>query len=202
MKRLNNKGVTTIEVIVCFVIVSIIMVSMYSTISYYNEKRILEGYKEKVINYKYQITREIQKDLVGIGLADAKITPDVELSTSKAIYTVDMSLRDSSRRRLIVEQVLAHSKFHPEGVTGVNDSFRIVYGDPSNAEDMIEYEFPKLGSYQETNGDIIQNLSINNILMEIIDNRVLSIYIGFYHPELGTRYAISIVTPIDFVFSS
>ena len=50
MKRLNNKGITTIEVIICFILVVTISTSMFSTISSFNQKRILEQYKEcKVI---------------------------------------------------------------------------------------------------------------------------------------------------------
>ena len=36
-------------------------------------------------------------------------------------------------------------------------------------------------------------------LINIEDDNILSIYIGFYHPELMTRYGINIVCPIDFV---
>ena len=42
-KKLNNKGITTIEVLLCFVIIVMISVSMYNTVSIYNDKRILEG---------------------------------------------------------------------------------------------------------------------------------------------------------------
>ena len=33
MKKLNNKGITTIEVIVCFLLIVIISASMYTTVS-------------------------------------------------------------------------------------------------------------------------------------------------------------------------
>ena len=39
MKKLNKKGMTTIEILVCFVLVAIITVSMYTTISAYNNKQ-------------------------------------------------------------------------------------------------------------------------------------------------------------------
>ena len=52
MKRLNNKGITTIEVIISFVIVVIITASLYTTVSNYNQKRLIEGYKAKIYTYK------------------------------------------------------------------------------------------------------------------------------------------------------
>ena len=45
---MNNKGFTTVEVLACFVIVSIIMMSLFSTISAFNEKKIQESYRSRV----------------------------------------------------------------------------------------------------------------------------------------------------------
>lgn len=217
MKQLNNRGVTTIEVLMCFVIVVIITVSMYSTISYYNERRILEGYKQKVIEYKNIVTSDIQTDLIRIGLVDVKIDRNIDTANAKTTYTVDMTMKDSSQRRLIVEQTLTYSDYHPKGSMNVDDAFKIMYGNPIDMEgdnsysQMIDYGFPKLGSYEPQyknsdghmvpTGHIAQDLSINNVIIEIVNDRALSIYIGFYHPELGTRYAIDIVSPIDFIFT-
>ena len=48
MKRLNNKGITTIEVIISFVITVIITTSLYTTVSNYNQKRLIENYRSKI----------------------------------------------------------------------------------------------------------------------------------------------------------
>ncbi len=61
MKRFNQKGVTTIVVI--------ITVSMYAIVSSYNHKRIIQGYKEKITTYKNTLTKEIQEDFVKIGVS-------------------------------------------------------------------------------------------------------------------------------------
>ena len=209
MKKLNNKGITTIEVLVCFIIIVVITVSMYSTISYYNEKRIVEGYKQKIMGLKNELTRDIHTDLIGIGLVDAKIDKDIDVNTGVTTYVVDMHLRDSTERRLEVIQTLTRSSYHPQGKIGVDDHFSIRYGQPDN---MLEYDIPNLGSYitgtsdseieVDNPGKVALDLSINNVSMEIQDDRILFIYIGFYHPEIGTRYGINIVAPIDFVFSN
>ena len=71
MKKLNNKGITTVEVLICFVLVVIITSSIYVTISSFNEKKTLEGYKEKIINYKNLLTKDIQDDFIKIGITHA-----------------------------------------------------------------------------------------------------------------------------------
>ena len=195
MRRLNNKGVTTIEILICFIIVVIITVSMYAVVSSYNQKRIIEGYKEKLTSYKNILTKDMQDDFVMIGVTGAVYKR--ETSGAKVTYTVDIDLRDGTKRKLIVEQTLGKSSYHPAGTPNTSDAFMIKYGSPT---DLIEYELPDLGSYKE-GSYTIQDLSINNVLIQVLDEKVLSIYIGFYHPELGTRYAINVTTPINFVFT-
>ena len=48
---LNNKGITTVEVLICFVLVTIIASSLYSTVAMFNEKRIeAMSFIENVLN--------------------------------------------------------------------------------------------------------------------------------------------------------
>lgn len=207
MKKLNNKGITTIEVLICFILVVIITVSMYATVSSFNEKKIIEGYKEEVYDYKNILTKDIQDDLIKIGLVHAKYEKTVD--GSKVTHTVTMNLKDGTDRKLVVEQLLAYSSYHIGGSTTEDDYFMIKYGLP---DDLIEYPLPELGysGYNsslskicdpdtENNCRKVQDLSVNNVLINITDDNVLSIYIGFYHPELATRYGINIVCPIDYV---
>ena len=75
----------------------------------------------------------------------------------------------------------------------------IKYGPPN---DLIEYPLPNIGEedIEQSNGTKTKamDLSINNIIINKDQDNVLSIYIGFYHPELGTRYGIDIVAPINY----
>lgn len=199
MKKLNNKGMTTIEVIVCFALVVIITLTMYTTISSFNQKRLIEGYKSRIYTYKNLLTKEIQDDFIKIGLVSA--TKKREVRNSLVIYTVNCKLKDGTNRELVIEQQLTYSKgVHEGGSTKVNDSFMIKYGTPT---DLIEYPIPDLGEEEikQTGNKVTKakDLSLNNIEIDISDTNVLSIYIGFYHPELGTRYGIDIVAPINYI---
>lgn len=211
MIKLNNKGITTVEILICFIIVVVITVSMYATISSFNEKKIIEGYKEEIYGYKNTLTKEIQDDFIKIGLTHANYEKVID--GDKVTHTVTCSLKDGTERKLVVEQILAYSSYHIGGSKTSDDYFMIKYGKPS---DLIEYPLPDLGysgydsvtsricdpdDTTNTNCRKIQDLSINNVLIGITDDNVLSIYIGFYHPELYTRYAINIVCPIDYVSS-
>ncbi len=202
MKKINNKGITTIEVIVCFVLVVMITIVMYSTITGFNERRLVEGYKSKIYTYKNVLTKEIQDDFIKIGLNHATTYKKSQHGT--ATYTVDCTLQDGTKRRLVIDQFLTKSDYHIGGtLDSREDYFMIKYGVPG---DMIEYPIPDLGEskfeVENASGNKVEttakDLSINNVLIGISKENVLSIYIGFYHPELGTRYAINIVAPINY----
>lgn len=195
MKRLNNKGITTIEVIISFVIVVIITASLYTTVSNYNQKRLIENYKSKIYTYKNTLTKEIQDDFIKIGLTHA--TYKSEHNNSTIYHIVECDLRDGTKRKLKVTQRFTDSTYHAGNAT-VDDYFMIEYGN-EEAGDLLEYPLPNLGQSLTENNKIAYDLSINNVLINIEDDNVLSIYIGFYHPELMTRYGINIVCPIDFV---
>lgn len=192
MKKLNNKGITTIEVIITFVLVTIITISMYSTVSAFNTRRVLENNKEKIYTYKNILTKVIQDDFIKIGISSASYQKNVDASTTT--YTVDCSLKDGTKRQLVIIQRFAKSSYHLSG-GNVDDYYMIKYGKP---DDMIEYPIPELGEYKTDEGKIAKDFSINNVLINIKDDSILSIYIGFYHPELGTRYSINIVSPINY----
>ena len=59
MNKLNNKGITTIEILLSFVIIVIITMSMYGTVSAFNEKRMIEEYKTQIYTYKNLLTNRI-----------------------------------------------------------------------------------------------------------------------------------------------
>ena len=197
MKRLSNKGMTIIEVLVSFVLIMIITASMYNTVSSFNQKRILEDYKEQILTYKNTLTKEIQDDFIKIGLSHVNYNKTI--SGDRITHTVDCDLKDGTKRQFIVQQQLAFSTYHIAGSKTVDDEFSIQYGTPP--DDLIIYELPELGSSKNEYNHTVKDLSINNVLINVSDENVLSIYVGFYHPELTTRYAIEIIAPINFVFS-
>ena len=194
MNKLNNKGMTTIEVLLSFVLIVIITVSMYGTVSAFNEKRMIEEYKSEIYIYKNTITKTIQDDFIKIGLTHATYTEGN--SANGREYTLDCDLKDGTKRRLEIIRNQAQSSYHIGGASSTSDYYMIRYGTP---EDMIDYPLPDLGGYTTDDGYEIKDLSINNVLIKIDSSNILSIHIGFYHPELLTRYGIDIVCPINFV---
>ncbi len=216
LKKLNNRGVSTVEVLVSFILLVIVVVSMYDTVTTYKNKQSIEGFNEQITTYKNLLTKDIQDDLIKKGLVDARVEVSNDnngnndsYNGGETIYKVTMSFRDGSSSLLVVDRKRAF-ECEEKTTSGpcseqYDDNFMIKYGplkncngSSCNEEDVMEYPLPNLGYGEDiSTGSKIYDLRINNVNIST-KNNILKIYIDFYHPDLGTRYAMNIVCPINY----
>ena len=201
LKKLNNRGMTAVEILVCFVLMSILAVSMYSSIASYKNKQSIESAKEKIFTYKNLLTKEIQDDLIKKGLVSAEISETINETKGKPenlsskVFKVDFLCRDGSKKQLVINRRLASDYSVVDCASEkINDAFSIQYGEEGN---LMTYDLPDVGYGENQCGEKVLDLRINNVDINK-DNNILTIYIGFYHPDLGTRYGINIVCPINY----
>lgn len=203
MKKLNNKGMTIIEVLVCFVLVAIISTSMYNSISNFNDRRNLESMKEKIINVKNLFTKQVEDDIVKKGLVYASNPQDRIGSfsiTSNGLqssgcasnapigscvnngkgYSIYLTFRDKSVKELIAIRDL-------DG-TG----YILAYGtsQKSNGNPGSDYIYEQLPNVGTDDGKLA--LRLGDIKMTNGNGQVLSIDIRFDHPQLNEKYGIRI----------
>ena len=280
MMKLNNKGMTAVEILVCMVLIVVITVSMYSSVSSYKNKQQIESFKEKIMTYKNLITKEINDDLIKDGLISATVTDFTEVIHNDLngnnvpdsqefvdtngngvhdfkedvdgdgyeesdvnkdgvpdgytvdrngdgirdgdIYSVAMTFRSGNTKCLKIRSTKGYDYLFDgsdeEKKKDVDDKFYIEYGDgdcirdtePTNlvTDTLIKYSLPDVGHTYKYEGETdasgnaipkkkIYDLRINNVNIST-ENSVLDIYVGLYHPDLGTRYALSIICPINY----
>ncbi|MDD5887930.1 MAG: hypothetical protein PUC82_00385 [bacterium] len=219
MKRLklNNKGLTAVEILVSFILMVIIVVSMYTTVNSYKNRQSIESDKDKIVAYKNLLTKEIQDDLIKKGLVDAKINDSTTLNTgTRKYYEITLTFRDGSKKVLRVNAVYARDfgdcldSTEAYCLNDQDDILEISYG-TDGGDDYTTYKLPDLGyGYNGNNvatdsskctggnqGCKVYDFRINNVIIDT-DNSIFSFYVGFYHPDLGTRYGIDIVCPINY----
>ncbi len=211
IRKLNNKGMTAIEILITFVIVVIIVVSMYDGILGLKTRESVASYKLSLVTYKNLLTKEIQDDLIKIGLTSTSTESMKDASGNAIGYRVRLTLRDGSIRILEVKQVFgcnAADDLEANDLCGMmteaqknqNDDFSISYGPEGN---LTEYPLPDLGhedisNYNGTSGTHrVYSLRINEVDVSNA-NQVFSVRIVLYHPDLGSRYSIDIAAPINF----
>lgn len=205
MTKLNNKGMTAIEILVTFLIVAVLVVSLYDGIIALKDKETISSYKVSLVTYRDLLTKDIQDDLIKVGLAGAETSA---LSGGTG-YRVNMTLRDGSKRILEVKQVFgcnaADTTEEDElcvkaGIgRDASDSFSISYG---TVDDLVEYPLPDLGNEEIPNlhgsgTHTISSLRINEVSISTA-NQVFSLRVTLYHPDLGSKYSIDIVSPINY----
>ena len=61
---LNKKGITSVELLVCFIIISAIVVSIYNLILNYRNREQIEEINNEVIAFSNNLQQVIQSDLV------------------------------------------------------------------------------------------------------------------------------------------
>lgn len=192
MKKLNNKGMTSIEVLLSFVVVVMIATSMYSTVIAYQNKQQIESFKEKIMTYKNLLTKEVNDDLIKKGLIAVDV---VEENTNGSVYKITFTLKNGQKKRMIITNRKASED--GSGIAAANDKddkFVIAYGDVGNE---VEYDIPNLGYSTNDNGKKVYDLRINTVEIST-DDGVFSLLVGFVHPDLESRYNITIVCPINF----
>ena len=201
LKKLNNRGMTAVEILVCFVLMSILAVSMYSSIASYKNKQSIESAKEKIFTYKNLLTKEVQDDLIKKVLDSEDISETINETKGKPeklpskVFKVDFLFRDGSKKQLVINRRLASDYSVVDCASEkINDAFSIQYGEEGN---LMTYDLPDVGYGENQCGEKVLDLRINNVDINK-DNNILTIYIGFYHPDLGTRYGIDIVCPINY----
>ena len=185
MRKLNNKGMTIVEILVCFMIVAFISTALFSTATVFNNKRSIESTKAELIQYRNQIDKLIEDDLINKGLSNAKIITNGDPTANSADYEIRLFFRDGTEKTLKI-----HSKISGEIGTGTcngTDSFYVEYGG-------TRYTLPDVGSSDDGK---CKDLRYGTIKVSNEEN-VLLIYINFTHPELGNDYAINIVAPINY----
>lgn len=222
--KLNNKGLTAVEILVCFALMVVLVVSMYSTVTTYKNKQNIESDRDKIVAYKNLLTKEIQDDLVKKGLVDAKILDELNTSVDR-YYKVELIFRDGTKKILEVKSDYARdfgACMEDDGAcqNDKDDVLVIGYGSAPGADDYVEYPLPDLGygyngnvfstnplcsgnfdaagnSVDDPEGCKVYDFRINNVIVSTNDS-IFSFYVGFYHPDLETRYGIDIVCPINY----
>lgn len=93
MRKLNNKGVTLIELLVSFSVASIIIISMFNVVLSYQREASMETIKSEIVSYKNTITKTIQNDIIKGNLRSVNLV--VNNQSNKTTYTMRLRFNKS-----------------------------------------------------------------------------------------------------------
>lgn len=192
MKRLNNKGLTVVEILVCFSIVVVIVMSMFKVVNNQKSKQEIESTKNSMLTYKNETTKTIEEDIIdGGGVKEA--THEDQINGNGTTYIINYTLNTGKTRKLGIYQSSKCDEnsddtkdIESEDDSGVIDCHKknyIVFYKDNVIDD--KFEIPD-----------IYTLRFNDVQI-LNQNNYLKIYVGFRHNDLGNKYsALDIVIPI------
>lgn len=203
MKKLNEKGVSIVEIIVTFALIMIIVSGLLTIIMNYRGRMQSELKRLDLVSFKDSLTKDIQTDIIDKGLST--INKEGQCIGNENIYDdcINIVFKDG------VEKILATSKTNSNNIDELKDLLNnkyIKYGDfKYEIEDKLPNKIP-VGKNDEETINIIkssQNIYMNseNFLTSdsaiLADGKIVKIYsIDIYmeHIDYNDDYGIHIVT--------
>lgn len=214
--KFNNKGLTVIEILLCFVLASVIIVSMMNILSVYKEKQEKESYKNTIRTYKNTLTKAINEDILenggvvnAIGPTDVKkdengfdietkITLEYKEENRRSIITIHSKSRCYNTKRsengkTEKEYNQACTTENASNLDYKNSEYYIEFVTNTSGQDVVE-KFPLKKIYNLKFNDI----RVTNKIGENVTNATnfVIIHVGLIQTDLGTKYdVLNIVTP-------
>jgi len=188
--KLNNKGMTIVEILVSFAIVIVIVASMYASISNLRNRQVIASYKEEATRYKDLLTRDVENDIITKGLVSATKISDT---------SVILKFKSGDEKTFSVNMNSSSVTNDLENATVCDVVDEDSYVD-SITYDGVSYSLPNAGSDKlNINGKCsrIYSMRITDSIISV-DSDMLSINVKIFHPDLGDKYSLEIITPIDY----
>ena len=193
--KLNNKGMTIIEILVTFVIVVVVVTSLYASVIALKNKETIASYKESLTTYRDLMIRDIESDLIEKGLSSYSIsTPYTKTDKITFIFKdgqkKDLIITHNMGCHAISQSEQSDTTLCPWGNPAIGDNYSITYGG-------VNYKLPNIGSTTNIANQPIYDLIIDNVVIDNSSSDIFDLKIILYHPDLGTKYSIHITSPID-----
>lgn len=184
MIKLNNKGMTAIELLITFTILSFVLVGMFDMVLNYKNKEQKESLRTSIMDYENKLQKTIQDDLIKRHLVNAvvynKTNASFQMENDDTNYQTNAGFQMKS----------ADDNYNYQTNLSIDSSnFNIIYGESGKE---ITYPLPKIT-------DLIINTEETYIELVGTDHPFLKINIALSHPDFeDEELSFSITTPINY----
>lgn len=206
MTKLNNKGLSIIELLVCFVIVAVISITLLNIVMDYNATQETENIKNIIKTYKNTVTKNIQNDIIKYGLSKVEVDQTNTDSDSVKLILTFKDLPDSissKTKNLIIhasssDNYVLYEDTVKSGNTYINQPVKYVL--PHTTKIYVDKANDSINntSGKENKNDIhFKNLPEPITGTEsYVSNDVFYLYIPIEHSEVDETYGITIIAPL------
>lgn len=180
MKKLNNKGFTVVELVVSFVLLSILVVGMLGIVLQFRTEAYLSNRKLDLTRYKDTVTKAIQKDIIKYGVQDISYCKDASNNTITSC--VVLTFKNSTTKNLQVSNFDVHNRY-------------ILYGGQKfPIEEVVKRENAVIG---DATIHLPDNSSINLKTRAVGTSNIYKIEIPIVADDIAQDFGIFIVASND-----
>ena len=190
MWSINKKGITSIEILICFTITAVLVISMFKVIDSYKDRQDLESYKNTITTYKNSLTKRIEDAIIeNRGVIKAEVVANSE-AVPNQIPENQYQIRLTFRNNKVIIMTVMKDAYCTDGQPC----------DPTKRKpDELDYE--RSSFYVIFDGEKITLpkayfLQFNEVYLKNEDD-FITLHIGIHHPDLGNKYdVLNVFTPL------
>ena len=178
--KLDKKGFTVIELILCFILVMFLALSLFALVNNYKTKQQTESIKRDMLSFQNKLTQDIYQDTIErkVNNINSCLDPNGEVIKQ----CIDINFLDGTTKQLKVEQIKEQTE--EDGTVFEFETFNILYGgvkyknpDPKFAKIVSDYM-------------LISTVEEDNIEY----GKLYHIKIRISHQNLEEEFVVDIVT--------
>lgn len=176
---MNNKGLTVVEILVSFVIISVIVVGMMNVVYLYRGKIATSNYRKQLITYKNTLTKDIYDDILKMKVYDVE---RCETNVSRCIkFRFGMNESDLIEKKLEISDATTEEGIKDKYIVYGGQIYKIFEELPNDVSNLKKYE-----SLKFTTNSII--LTKDDLGTDI----VYHVEIGINHVDIMENFGINL----------
>lgn len=183
---LNQKGMTSIELLITFVILSLVVTGMFDVVLNYKDREIIESIRTSIVEYDNSLQKLIQDDFIKGHLQNVTIdTTNSNLLTATFQMEKDVTTETPYTTTLQIDIT-----------NGI-----ISYG---KSGEVVKYPIPKFDTSYGSNSTIALSFDKDRTFIESTGdtNQFVNITITYIHPNFKDgELTFSITSPVNYPYN-
>lgn len=192
--KLNNKGMSIIEIVVTFALIMVLVLQMLTIVMNYREKANFSLKKLDLDTFKNNITRDLQKDIMTLGVEEMNTEGECE-SIPGLNQCINIVFKDGS------EKVFGTSKVDSNNYDSIENKYLYYDGLKYELRDSLPDTIPVGRNVLDfQNIEIVDNSILSTSSAILDDGTVISIYsIDVYisHVDFEDDFGVHVVATTD-----
>lgn len=182
---MNNRGVTVVEILVSFILISILIVGMMNVVYLYRGKISTSNYRKQLITYKNTLTKDIYNDILKKKVYDVKRCDDNEKRCIE--FSFGLQADDVVTKKLEISNTSTDDEIRNKYISYGDQIYKIYEELPSGLTDLKKYEVLKfttdgiLFTVDNLGTDTVYNVDIGINHVDMIDD--FGIHLTFIRGE-------------------